>query len=230
MLSPKAHAFLNSPQKSLAAFEFVNKYEIPGLVQGKPAPQVDFKFVDGVRSMMDSAPDVALVGELQDPEVARLSIQGAFSRRIVIARMAAHDAANALVTLMDMGVQPFLLTAAVNAVLAQRLVKRICDRCKEAYAPPPQLLAEIGYNMPPDVQFSRGRGCAACGGTGYRGHFGLFELVVLNEEINNLLVARRPPQDIREAVVRQGLPSLKRDGVNKVVMGYTSIEEVMNSI
>lgn len=223
-------AFLNSPQKALTAFEHANKYEIPGLVQGKPAPQVDFTFFDGVKAMMDSAPDVALVGDVQDPEVARLMLQGAFAKRIVLARMAAHDTANALVALMDMGVQPFLLTAAVNAVLAQRLVRRICDGCKEGYTPPEQVITEIGYKMRPDVQFYRGRGCAACGGTGCRGYIGIFELLVLNEDINNLLVARKTPNDIRDAAAKAGMSSLKRDGINKVVMGYTSVEEVLNAL
>lgn len=223
-------AFLNSPQKSVLTFELVNKYELPGVVQGKPSPIHEFNFVDGVRAAMDSAPDVVLVGECQDPEVARLMIQGAFSKRIVIGRMAAHDASNALVTLMDMGVQPFLITAAVNTVLAQRLVRRICDRCKEGYAPSEQLVADIGYKMRPDLQFFRGKGCAACGGTGYRGYIGIFELLSLGEEVAELLVGRRSAQEIREAAAAKGMVSLKRDGMNKAVMGYTSIEEVLNAL
>jgi type II secretory ATPase GspE/PulE/Tfp pilus assembly ATPase PilB-like protein len=223
-------ALLNSPQKAVAAFEQVNKYELPGIVQGKPSFQGDFTFRDGVRAMMESGPDVALVGEVNDPEVARLMIQGAFAKRIVIGRMAAHDAANAVTTLVDMGVQPFLLTAAVNGVLAQRLVRRICDRCKEPYVPPEQVVGEIGYKMRPDIQFFRGKGCAACGGTGYRGHIGLFELLILNEEINEAIVQRKSPNEVREAAANGGMISLKRDGVNKVVMGYTSIEEVLNSL
>jgi len=221
---------LNSPQKACGTFEAVNKYELPGVVQGKPSFQGDFTFVDGVKALMDSSPDVAYVGELQDPEVARLVIQGAFSKRIVIARMAAHDAANALVTLMDMGVQPFLLTAAVNAVLAQRLVRRLCDHCKEGYAPPEQVINEIGYRMPANAQFFRGRGCAACGGTGYLQHLGLFELLTLNEKINETLVARKSQGEVREVAAQAGMVPLKRDGVNKAVMGYTSIEEVLNAL
>lgn len=223
-------AFLNSPTRAVATFEQVAKYEIPGIVQGKPSPQHDFHFVDGVRAVMESQPDVAMIGEVQDPEVARLMIQGAFAKRIVLGRMAAHDAGNALGTLMDMGVQPFLITAAVNAVLAQRLVRRICDRCKEAYAPPEQLVTEIGYKMRPDLQFYRGKGCAACGGTGHRGHIGLFELLTLTEEINELIVARRSGGEIRDAAAKKGMVTLKRDGMNKVVMGYTSIEEVLNAL
>lgn len=221
---------LNTTQKAIAAFEPVTKYELPGVVQGKPSFQGDFTFRDGVKAMMDSAPDVCFVGEVNDSDVARLMIQGAFSKRIVIARMAAHDAANALVTLMDMGVQPFLLTAAVNAVLGQRLVRRVCQGCKEAYQPPEPVIAEIGYKMTPDIRFYRGVGCAACGGTGYRDHIGLFELLVPNEEINEMIVGRKSPGELREAAARTGMTPLKRDGVNKVVYGYTSIEEVLNSV
>ena len=221
---------LNTPQKAIAAFEPVSKYELPGIIQGKPSFQGDFSFRDGVKSMMESAPDVCFIGEVNDPEVARLMIQGAFSKRIVIARMAAHDAANALVTLMDMGVQPFLLTAAVNAVLGQRLVRRVCQGCKEAYQPPDQVVTEIGYKMTPDIRFYRGRGCAACGGTGYRDHNGLFELLVPNEQINEMLVGRKSTAELREAATRTGMTPLKRDGVNKVVYGYTSIEEVLNAV
>ena len=223
-------AALNSPQRAVITFESVNKYELPGVVHCKPSPQHDFNFVDGVRAMMEANPDVCLVGEVQDPEVVKLMLQGAFAKRIVIGRMAAHDSVNALVTMMDMGIQPFLITAAVNGVLSQRLVRRICDGCKEAYEPPEQLVNEIGYKMKPGIQFHRGKGCASCGGSGYRGTLALFELLILNEDINEALVARRSPGEIRDVATKHGMVPLKRDGVNKAVMGYTAIEEVLNAL
>jgi type II secretory ATPase GspE/PulE/Tfp pilus assembly ATPase PilB-like protein len=223
-------AALNSPQREVITFEQVNKYELPGVVHCKPSPQHDFGFSQGVRAMMDANPDVCLVGEVQDPDVAKLMLQGAFAKRIVLGRMAAHDSVNALVTLMDMGIQPFLLTAAVNAVLSQRLLRRICDGCKEAYEAPEQLINEIGYKMKPGMQFFRGKGCAACGGSGYRGNIALFELLTPSEEINEALVARRSPQEIRDIAQKAGMVPLKRDGVNKAAMGYTAIEEVLNAL
>ncbi|MEM7244349.1 MAG: ATPase, T2SS/T4P/T4SS family [Acidobacteriota bacterium] len=222
-------ATMNSPQKALAAFEPVNKYELPGVVLA--APSGGLSFAEGVRAMMESNPDVCLVGEVQDPEVARLMLAGAFAKRLVLGRMvAAHDSIQALVTLLDMGIQPFLLTAAVNAVLAQRLVRRICDGCKTPYSPPEQLVAEIGYKMKPDIQFYRGAGCAACGGTGFRGQIALFELLILNDQVSEMLVARRTLPEIREQAAKSGMVSLKRDGVNKVVMGYTAVEEVLSCL
>lgn len=221
---------LDSPGKSLMSFEHVLKYEIPGMVQGRPDEVAEFSFSEGVKAMMDQAPDVSLVGEVNEEKVAREIIHGAFAARVVVARMSGNDTISALHTLVDMGVQPFLVTACLNAAVAQRLVRKLCDKCRQPYKPPPSVIEEIGYRLPPDVQFYEGKGCETCDGTGYRGLLGIFELFLPSEETHQLMIQRAPQDQVREAALKTGFTALKKDGVQKAIKGYTSIQEVMQAL
>lgn len=221
---------LHSVEKEMMSIEHVLKFEIPGMVQGRPDDLADFSFAMGVRAMMDQGPDIALVGEVNEPEVARAIVQGAFAKRIVVARMTSNDTISAISTLVDMGVQPFLVTAALNTVLSQRLVRKICAECRESYTPPPELLDELGYRLPANTLFHRGRGCEACDQTGMTGILGIFELFLPGEEVNDLIIARKPASTVREAALKGGMTPLKKDGVQKVIKGYTSVEEVLNAL
>jgi len=218
----------HAEDKLVMSFEHVLKYELPGMVQGRPDEIAEFTFPDGIRAMMDQEPDMALVGEVNESEVARSIIQGAFAARMVVARMTGNDSISAVQTLVDMGVQPFLVTASLNAVLAQRTVRKICDKCREPYEPPPAVIEELGYRLPDGTKFFHGKGCQACRGTGYRGVLGIFELFVPNEETNELIVARAPQNQVREAALTAGMTPLKKDGIQKAVKGYTPIEEVLS--
>jgi type II secretory ATPase GspE/PulE/Tfp pilus assembly ATPase PilB-like protein len=222
--------YLNTPDKNLMSFENTIKYTLPNLTQSKPDERTDFSFADGVKGMMDQDPDVALVGDIQSLEVARIVIHSAFYKRIVIARLSANDSINAISYLIDMGIQPFLVTASLNAILAQRIVRRLCDHCKEAYQPSPALLKEIGYKLRPDIQFYKANGCEKCSNTGYSGLTGIFELFTPNETINELIIAKEARKTIIEAAIASGFIPLKKDGIIKAASGITTVEEVLNCI
>ena len=218
---------LNSPGKSLATFEHVVKYEIPGIIQGKPDEKAEFSFEDGVRAMVNLTPDVMLIGEVQLPSVAKSVIQAAFAKRIVLARMSADNSINALQNFIDMGLQPFLVTSAVNMVLVQRLVRKLCS-CKEKYTPPEQLCQELGIGK--GTEFFKARGCSACRETGYSGQTGIFELLTMKEELSEMFIGRESPRRIREVAVNLGLIPLRQDGIVKAQEGITSLEEVFNVV
>lgn len=221
---------LDSPGKSLMSFEHVLKYEIPGMTQGRPDELADFHFAEGVKAMMDQGPDVALVGEVNEAEVAKSIIHGAFAARVVVARMSGNDTISALHTLVDMGIQPFLVTACLNGAVAQRLVRKLCDKCRQPYQPTPSMIEEIGYRLPPDTTFFRGNGCDHCTGTGYRGNLGIFEFFLPSEQTHQLMIARASQDQVREAALQAGMTPLKKDGIQKALKGYTSIEEVMHAL
>jgi len=221
---------LDSPGKSIMSFEHVLKYEIEGMTQGRPDEVAEFHFADGVKAMMDQQPDVAVVGEVNEEEVAKSIIHGAFAARVIVARMSGNDTISALHTLVDMGIQPFLVTACLNGALAQRLVRKLCDKCRKPYQPPQHLVEELGYRLPPETQFFEGTGCEACNGTGYRGFLGIFEMFLPNEQTHRLMIARASQDQVREAALQGGMTPLKKDGVQKALKGYTSIEEVMHAL
>ena len=220
--------YLASPKKNIATFEPVLKYELPGAVQGKPDEKAEFSFEEGVRAIVETNPDVLLIGEVQTPSVAKTVVQAAFGKRIVLARMSANSSINALQNLIDMGIPPFLVSSAVNAILTQRLARRLCEHCKTPYTPPSSLIHDLG--LKPGVKFYRGEGCEQCGGTGYQGFIGLFELLTMGDELREMIVNREPARRIREKALALGMVELKKDGIYKAVKGMTSIEEVLNLV
>jgi type II secretory ATPase GspE/PulE/Tfp pilus assembly ATPase PilB-like protein len=219
---------ISSEQKSIATFEPVVKYELPGATQGKPDEKAEFRFEDGVRGIINTRPDILLIGEVQSPEVAKMVVQASFEKRIVLVRMSANNTVNALQNFIDMGIQPFLITSALNAILAQRLVRKICDHCKVAYEPPTQLLQELGLKV--GVQFYKGKGCSHCQNMGYSGITGIFELLVMKDELSEMIIARESSRRIREKASQLGMVELKKDGLYKACKGITSIEEVLNAV
>jgi type IV pilus assembly protein PilB len=147
----------------------------------------------------------------------------------VLSTLHTNDAPSAVTRLVDMGVEPFLISASVIGVLAQRLARRVCSNCKEPYKPPPEALARMGISDP-SVVFYRGRGCDHCRHTGYHGRSGIFELLMMNEQISDLIVKRAPLSEVKEAAILNGMKTLKQDGFAKVLEGSTTIEEVMRVV
>lgn len=219
---------LSDEEKSVMTFENVIKYELPGIVQSKPDQKGEFSFESGVEAAIECEPDVLLIGDVQTPEVAKLVVQAAFAKRVVLARMSADNSVNAVQNMIDMGLPPFLVTSAVNAVLAQRLVRRLCEDCKEEYSPPERLLQEL--QLKPGMKFYRPRGCERCGGVGYVGFVGLFEYFTMKEELKEMFLARESSRRIRDRAAMLGMIPLKKDGIYKACKGLTSIEEVLNVI
>ena len=218
------------PDRLAMAFDPVIKYEIAGMVQGKPEDKSEFTFAEAIEALMRQEPDVAYIGDIACEADARATIQGAFAKRIVLARMSANDSLNTIQNLIDMGIQPFLLAASVTSVINQRLVRRLCEACREPYAPDESLRREVGYQLPENVAFFRAKGCPSCNGTGYHGAIALFELYHPSEELNKMIVAKEPMQAIRARALKEGMYPLKWDGVRKAAGGMATLEDVLNSL
>jgi general secretion pathway protein E len=221
---------LTSTQKLLLAIDSAIKYEIPGMVQIKHDDKSEFTLAEGVRGVMDQEPDVCFIGEMNDPDVARLAVQGGFARRVVLARMSANNAINAVQSLIDMGVPPFLVTGSVIASLNQRLVRRLCQACKQPYEPPAALMAELGVRFPPGTALYKPGGCQQCENKGFRGNMALFELYIPNEELSEMFMSRAPVKEIMRRAAEISLIPLKFDGAQKAASGHVTIEDVLNAI
>jgi general secretion pathway protein E len=174
-------------------------------------------------------PDVIMVGEVRDLETARMAIQSALTGHLVFSTLHTNDSAGALTRLLDLGIEPYLVSSAGAGVIAQRLVRRICPHCREDYLPDRALLKTLGLSPDslPGGHASRGRGCDACMGTGYFGRTGLYELLVIDDLTRSAIMARRNAGEIKAAAVAAGLRTLRMDGVSKVVAGLTTAEEIL---
>jgi type IV pilus assembly protein PilB len=192
-------------------------------------PVAGLTFASALRSFLRQDPDIIMVGEIRDLPTARIAIQAALTGHLVFSTLHTNDAAGAVTRLIDMGVEPFLIASSLEAVLAQRLVRRICPQCRTAYAPPPALIEQLG-SVSPDSgsrHFFHGRGCPACHQTGCKGRRGLFEMLRVTEELRELIVQRAPTLLLRREACAQGMRTLREDGLRAVGDGTTTIEEVL---
>ncbi len=220
---------LNEITDKLITTEDPVEYDIDGVVQMPVDASIGNTFAKCLRSILRQDPDKILVGEIRDLETAEIAVQASLTGHMVFSTLHTNDAPSTITRLRDMGVPPFLLTATLEAVLAQRLVRKICKKCREQTTPSTDTLAELGLT-PDDVldkTFFRGRGCATCNNTGFKGRIGLFEYLVLNEEIRELINRGASTEKIRDAGMRTGMHPLRNSGLEKVFAGTTTIEEVI---
>ncbi len=220
---------INTPDLKLLTAEDPVEYEIEGIMQVPVNPLVGLTFASALRSFLRQDPDVIMVGEIRDLETAQISIQASLTGHLVLSTLHTNDAAGAVTRLIDMGVEPFLIASTLEAVLAQRLVRRICPQCRTSYEPPPALLAQLGLTRASigDRPFFYGRGCSHCSQTGYRGRMGIYEWLRMSEAIRDLIVAKAPTLLIRQKAVEQGMRTLRDDGLRAIFDGATTIEEVV---
>jgi len=183
-------------------------------------------FAKGLRSILRQDPDIVMVGEIRDNETAKIAVEAALTGHLVLSTLHTNDAAGALPRLIDMGVEPFLVSSAVMGVLAQRLVRRICSNCKAAYEPQESMLKAIGMEGK-TVTLYKGEGCRACSGSGYKGRAGIYEVMAMNEELRALVLDNASGDKIRAAAIRGGMRLLRQDGVLKALLGITTVEEVL---
>lgn len=221
---------MNQQGLNISTIEDPIEVQLPGVNQSQTNPHIDLKFSTLLRAILRQDPDVILIGEIRDLETAKIATEAALTGHAVLSSLHTNTAAQAVVRLTEMGVAPHQVAPAISCVLAQRLVARICPGCREAYKPPRKVLLryfeEDGLD---EVPFFRGRGCPACRGTGYKGRIAFHELVLVTEEIRNLIHEQRGVQAITEAAARAGHQSLRFDGLKKVLLGLTTIEEVEQS-
>ena len=221
---------VNSGEKNILTIEDPVEYDLPGITQVGVNNRAGMSFAAGLRAMLRQDPDIIMVGEMRDRETAMIAIEAALTGHLVFSTLHTNDAPGAITRLVDMGVEPFLIASATVGVMAQRLVRRICDRCKEAYMPPRD--AVLRYGLPlgdanEPAQLFRGTGCEQCNNTGYRGRVGCYELLPVTDDVRARILANDSADAIRDAGVASGMRSLKDDAMSKVILGQTTLEEVL---
>lgn len=221
---------LNDPSRKLITVEDPVEYELPGINQIQVRPRIGLSFATVLRAILRQDPDIIMVGEIRDGETARIAVQAALTGHLVLSTLHTNDAAGAVTRLIDMGVENYLLTSAVLAVLAQRLVRRLCLECRVPYDPPPELAIPLGLARLADggeMRLHRAQGCAACQGTGFAGRTTIAELMPLDEELRRLILRRADRQELDRAARAAGMRPMVDDGLLKALAGVTTIEEVM---
>ncbi|MFO7983705.1 MAG: type II secretion system ATPase GspE [Desulfuromonadales bacterium] len=220
---------LNDRQKNIITVEDPVEYQLPGVGQIQVNSKINLTFAAGLRSILRQDPDIIMVGEVRDSETAEMMVQSALTGHMVFSTLHTNDASGALTRLVEMGIEPFLTASSVAGVLAQRLVRRLCPDCREAYRPPPEALEEMGIAdiVPEDAHFYRRRGCESCMELGYRGRTGIYELLPVDEEVRRLVLANSDSGSIKTAAVKRGMTTLRDAGMSLALSGETSLEEVL---
>jgi type IV pilus assembly protein PilB len=224
---------VNQPDKNIITIEDPVEYRLPGINQMQVNPRAGLTFSSALRSILRGDPDIILVGEVRDRETAMIAIEAALTGHLVLSTLHTNDAPSSLPRLVEMGVETYLVASAIDCVVAQRLARRLCPRCREAYRPDAKELNEAGF---PEAAWDsvsevfRPVGCANCSKTGYRGRQGLYEVMPISEEIERLTVERASTEEIRRSARRDGMMTLREDGLEKVKAGVTSIQEVLRVV
>jgi type IV pilus assembly protein PilB len=221
---------VNTPEKNIITVEDPVEYEIDGLTQLQVSAKFGLTFAAGLRSMVRADPDVIMVGEIRDRETAQIAIESALTGHLVLSTLHTNDAPSAITRLVEMGIEPFLVASALDCVVAQRLARMLCPACKRRTIFPAEVLRENGYKALVDLEAYEPVGCRRCGGSGYRGRLGLYEVMSVSPEIQTLALQRAPAEAIRDVAVREGMRRLRDDGLEKVRQGRTSIAEIARVI
>jgi type IV pilus assembly protein PilB len=221
---------LNTPEKNIITVEDPVEYQLAGLTQVQVSTKVGLTFATGLRAMVRADPDVIMVGEIRDRETAQIAVESALTGHLVLSTLHTNDAPSAITRLTEMGIEPFLVASALDCVLAQRLARMLCSNCKQRTIVPAEVLRENGYKALVDLEAYEPTGCRRCGGTGYRGRLGIYEVMTLTSEIRRLALERRSSEEIRDVAVREGMRRLRDDGLEKVRQGLTSVAEIARVI
>lgn len=219
---------INTVDINIITIEDPIEYQIQGIGQIQVNPKIDLTFANGLRSIVRQDPDVILIGEIRDVETAQIAIQSALTGHLVFSTLHTNDSSGALTRLIHMGIEPFLVTSSVIAILAQRLIRVLCDDCKEEYVPSEVSLRDIGITpeMCEGKKIFRGRGCPSCLNTGFKGRTGIFELMILDEPLRDIILESADANTLKNEAVKAGMVTLRQDGASKVLDGVTTIEEV----
>jgi type IV pilus assembly protein PilB len=220
---------LNRPDVKIITAEDPVEYYLPGVNQCEVKAKIGMTFARIIRAMLRQNPNILLVGEIRDEETANTAIQASLTGHLVFSTLHTNDAPSAVTRLVDMGVQPFLVASSVMAVMAQRLVRKVCPKCKARLEPPPHILQGLGLRpeIAKKANFMKGKGCAHCNKTGYRGRMGIYELMIMSSTIREMSFKGEPTMNIRKVARKQGMRTLFEDGMIKAIKGLTTLEEVM---
>ncbi|MFQ6613964.1 MAG: GspE/PulE family protein, partial [Fidelibacterota bacterium] len=219
---------INTPDKNIITVEDPVEYRLPMIRQSNVNHKIGLTFAAGLRSILRQDPDIIMVGEIRDGETATVAVQAAMTGHLVLSTLHTNDTVSSATRLIEMGVEHFLVASSTKAIIAQRLVRKICDRCKVSYEPTPEILESLNLNnIKQKIKFYKGEGCKHCRRTGYKGRVGLYEILVFSEEIRRLIVAKAGYDTLLDKALEEGLIQLKFDGIRKVIQGVTSLDEVL---
>lgn len=222
---------INTPDRNIITIEDPIEYQIKGINQMQVNPKIELTFAKGLRSIVRQDPDVILVGEIRDTETAEIAVQSALTGHLVFSTLHTNDSATTITRLVDLGVEPFLISSSIIAVIAQRLVRVLCNDCKESFTPDEMTLNSVGIT-PDQIKNSnicRARGCENCLNTGYRNRIGIFEIMVLEETLKSLILKTHDSNSIKNEAMNLNMISLRQDGIQKVLKGITTIEAVLGA-
>ena len=220
--------YINTPEKNILTVEDPVEYILQGIGQIQVNPKIQLDFAKALRSFLRQDPDVIMVGEVRDEETARIAVQAALTGHLVFSTLHTNDSASALTRLIDMGIEPYLLTSSVTAILAQRLVRRICPHCREVYEPTEfESQAPEGVRGMGQREVYKGKGCPECLNTGYLGRIGVFELLTLTGKIRQMVQQKASSEEIKAEAIKDGMVTLRQDGINRVLAGDTTVSEIV---
>ncbi|MFH0917443.1 MAG: ATPase, T2SS/T4P/T4SS family [bacterium] len=226
---------LNTPEKNIITVEDPVEYRLAGINQVQINPKAGLTFASGLRSILRCDPDIIMVGEIRDRDTAQIAIESALTGHLVLSTLHTNDAPGALSRLTEMGVEPFLTASAVDCVIAQRLVRKLCEHCRESYPATHEMLERLEFPQEAidrwkEITLNRPGGCARCNNTGYKGRLGIYEIMPVSEAIERLIVERKSADEIGRVAKAEGMVTLREDGLQRVLQGVTSIEEISRVI
>jgi type II secretory ATPase GspE/PulE/Tfp pilus assembly ATPase PilB-like protein len=225
---------VNSKDKNIITVEDPVEYKLNRINQIQIMPKINLTFANTLRSILRQDPDIIMVGEIRDSETAQIAVQAALTGHLVFSTLHTNDAASSLTRLIDMDVETFLISSSVIGVIAQRLVRVICEKCKEEYIPEENVLRRLNIkersNSDGKIKLYRGTGCPFCKNTGYYGRTSIYELIILDEEIKSLIISKASSNIIKDAAIKKGMKTLKNSGLEKALQGITTIEEVLRVV
>jgi type IV pilus assembly protein PilB len=224
---------VNKPEVNIITVEDPVEYRLPGVNQVQVNPKAGLSFAAALRSILRSDPDIVLIGEIRDHETAQIAVEASLTGHLVLATLHTNDAPSAVTRLTEMGIEPFLVGSALDCVLAQRLARRLCSKCKEPFVPTPEQLESIGfaqYPGDPVPSFYRPVGCSSCSKTGYKGRLALHEVMSVSDSIERLTVERESSSKIMQTATAEGMRTLREDGLLKAASGITSLDEIFRVV
>ncbi len=220
---------LNTSETNIMTAEDPVEFNLRGINQVQMKEQIGLNFAAALRSFLRQDPNIVLVGEIRDFETAEIAIKAALTGHLVLSTLHTNDAPSTVSRMVNMGIEPFLVATSVNLIQAQRLIRRVCEQCKESHEVPVEALVEIGFSKEEagEVELYKGKGCDVCNGTGYKGRVGLFEVMEVTDELRELIIIGASSIEIRKKAIELGMVSLRESGLSKLREGITTIEEVV---
>jgi general secretion pathway protein E len=221
---------INTPERKIITVEDPVEYQLEGVNQIQTKPQIGLTFANALRSIVRQDPDVIMIGEMRDLETARIAVQSALTGHLVLSTLHTNDAAGGVTRLMDMGLEDYLITSTVNGILGQRLVRRLCPHCREAYPALPEMVEELRlrrFAPEGEVRLYHPHGCEQCDGLGYKGRLAILEFLIMSDDLRRLVMTHAQARQIEEQALKEGMHTMYEDGLRKAIAGLTTIEEVL---